>query len=207
MMLSARYSLPVALALAIALIPTAIHNYLGLTGEDGRTVQRIKTELGNFHSRPTRRNPNWGEITFGSEDWLERNYRDGEGRMIRLFAARAYDHKRLYHHPELALSYGGDFENQGLTLLPGDPSIPVRLLRNRKGSGLVAYALHYQGHFIDNPIMHQIQESLKLLVNPRKPITLFYVSDAHTTPDEDFQDTEAARLLQKAVSDFLAQAR
>ncbi|HBA67090.1 MAG TPA: hypothetical protein DCZ48_13120 [Methylococcaceae bacterium] len=204
-MLSARYALPVSLILSVALIPTVIHNYFGSTDLDSRSVQAIEQELGRFSSHPTKRNPNWGELTFGASEWIERSYQDGVSRPVRLFAARAFDHKRLYHHPELALSYGGDFDNQGLIILPGEPRIPVRILRSRSGKGLVAYALHYQDRFIDNPILHQIQESLKLLISPRKPITLFYVSDAHTPVDQDFQDTPTAMLLQKTIADFLAQ--
>lgn len=204
-MFSPRFALPVTLILLIVSIPTVIHNYFGLTSQDKRSVQAIGQELGQFNSRSTQRNPNWGESTFGASEWIERSYQDGTSQPVRLFAARAFDHKRLYHHPELALSYGGDFDNQGLTILPGEPPIPVKILRNRGGKGLVAYALHYEDSFIENPIKHQIQQSLKLLVSARKPITLFYVSDAHTPFAEDFQETSAARLLHKAIADFLAQ--
>ncbi|GAB4254176.1 MAG: hypothetical protein Kow0065_00920 [Methylomicrobium sp.] len=204
-MLSTRYSLLVAFALSLALIPTVIHNYLGLTTEDGRAVRHIAVRLGAFDSHPTQRNPNWGEITFGSNDWFERHYQDQHGRLVRLFAARAYDHKRLYHHPELALSYGGDFEDQGIVILKEASGLPVKLLRNRNGRGLVAYALHYDDQFIDHPIRHQLKESLELLISPRKPITLFYVSDNDTPKHVDFKDTPAARLLKSAVDDFLTQ--
>lgn len=206
-MVSARYALPVALILLVALIPTVIHNYFALTVEDARSVITISQELDSFTSQPTKRNPNWGELTLGASEWIERSYRDGENPPVRLFAARSFDHKQLYHHPELAVSYGGDFEDQGLIVLPGEPAIPTRLLRSRNGTGLVAYALHYEDRFIDNPIVHQIQESLNLLVSGRKPITLFYVSDSHTTRDTDFQETAAAKLLQKTVSDFLSQPK
>src|SRR5664280_2539690 len=102
-MISARYALPVAFVLMLALIPTVIHSYLGLKTDDGLSVKNIKPVLDNFYSIPTNRQPGWGEVTFGSEDWIERIYTDEQGKSLRLFVGRSYDHKRLYHHPELAL--------------------------------------------------------------------------------------------------------
>ena len=49
-MISARYALPVALVLMLALIPTVIHSYLGMKTDDGLSVKNIKPELGNFNS-------------------------------------------------------------------------------------------------------------------------------------------------------------
>lgn len=202
-MTSTRYALPVALLLMLALIPTVIHSYFGLTKNDGLSVKNIKPVLENFSSIPTNRNPAWGEQTFGSEDWFERIYKDEQGHSIRLFVARSFDHKRLYHHPELALSYGSDLSNGGLVFLAGPPAIPVNTLRNNMRTGLAAYVLLYDGKFIGNPIVHQVKDSLNLLVSAKKPMTLFYVADANAPSDAIFNNTPTANLLKKAIKDFM----
>ena len=128
-MISARYALPVALVLMLALIPTVIHSYLNLKSDDGLSVKNIKSALDNFNSTPTNRQPGWGEDTFGCEDWIERIYTDEQGKSLRLFVGRSYDHKRLYHHPELALSYAKDLRGEGQIRLPGQ--LPVTILPAR----------------------------------------------------------------------------
>jgi hypothetical protein len=204
-MISTRYALPVAIILMLALIPTIIHGYLGLIKNDGMSVKNIKPVLGSFASLPSNRNPGWGEDTFGSQDWFERIYKDEQGHLIRLFVARSYDHKRLYHHPELALSYAKDLSRNGLVVLPGQPEIPVNLLQSTARSGIAAFVLLYEGKFIANPISHQIQDSLNLLVSARKPMTLFYISDDNAPENIPFNQTSAALLLNKAIRDFMAQ--
>ncbi|MDD5578557.1 MAG: hypothetical protein PHY16_04660 [Methylobacter sp.] len=204
-MISTRYALPVAIILLLALIPTIIHSYLGLMKDDGMSVKNIKPVLGNFASIPSNRNPGWGEETFDSQDWFERIYKDKQGHLIRLFVARSYDHKRLYHHPELALSYAKEFSKNSLTILAGQPEIPVNVLQNTARSGMAAFALLYEGKFIANPISHQVQDSLNLLVSARKPMTLFYISDDNTSSDIPFNQTLAGALLNNAIRDFMAQ--
>jgi len=204
-MISSRYALPVSLVLMLALIPTVIHSYLGLKTDDGLSVKKIKFELGNFNSEPTNRQPGWGEETFGSVDWIERAYTDEQGKTLRLFVGRSYDHKRLYHHPELALSYAKDLRSEGRIRLHGQPEIPVNLLRNEMRPNMAAFALLYDGKFIDNPISHQIRDSLKQLISARKPMTLFYIADDNAPKNTAFIQSPAASLLNKAIKDFMAQ--
>jgi hypothetical protein len=204
-MISARYALPVSLVLMLALIPTVIHSYLGLKTDDGLSVKKIKPELGNYNSEPTNRQPGWGEETFGSVDWIERAYTDEQGKTLRLFVGRSYDHKRLYHHPELALSYAKDLRSEGRIRLHGQPEIPVNLLRNEMRPNMAAFALLYDGKFIDNPISHQIRDSLKQLISARKPMTLFYIADDNAPKNTAFIQSPAASLLNKAIKDFMAQ--
>jgi hypothetical protein len=206
-MISSRYALPVALVLTLALIPTVIHSYLGLKADDGLSVKNISSVLDNFNSTPTNRLPGWGEETFGSEDWVERTYTDEHGKSLRLFVGRSYDHKRLYHHPELALSYAKDLRSAGQIRLPGQPEIPVNVLRNEMHPNMAAYALLYDGKFIDNPIAHQIRDSLKQLISARKPMTLFYIADDNEQKNTEFIQSPAASLLNKAIKDFMAQQR
>jgi hypothetical protein len=204
-MISTRYALPVALILLLALVPTVIHGYLGMKTDDGMLATNINPILDNFTSIPTSRQPGWGEEAFGCKDWIERIYTNEQGKSLRLFVGRSYDHKRLYHHPELALSYARDLRGTGQILLPGQPAIPVNLLHNDVRPNMAAFVLLYDGNFIDNPISHQIRDSLKQLVSARKPITLFYIADDNAQKDAEFKNTPAASLLEKAIKDFMAQ--
>lgn len=201
-MISLRYAWIVAIILALALIPTVIHSYLGLKASDGRQVKNIDTKLSGYTSRPTQRNANWGETIFNCFDWTERIYSDLSENKVRLFAGRSYDHKSLYHHPELTLSYGKNFTIKQQVSLSGPVEIPVKLLRYRDKIGLAAYALLYEDEFIGNPIKHQIKNSLNLLINAHKPITLFYVAQTDAAPATPFSDTPAAKILQQAIEDF-----
>jgi len=204
-MISSRYALPVILLLSLALIPTVIHSYLGSTTDDGMLAEKISPVLDGFTSVPSDRNKRWGEDVFDSRNWIERIYRKQGATAVRLFVARSYDQKRLYHHPELALSYGSSLKGDGMVMLPGDDDIPVYLLRGRSGQGLVAYALLYDGRFVKDPIAHQIRDSFRMLFSPRKPMTLFYVSTAKTSENANFARSPAAAFLRAAIDSFRAQ--
>ena len=201
-MTSTRYALPVAILLMLALIPTVIHGYLGMKTDDGLSATHINPILGNFTSTPSSRQPGWGEATFGCEDWIERIYTDEHGKSVRLFVGRSYDHKRLYHHPELALSHAKDLRAVGQIRLPGQPEIPVTLLRNDMRPTMAAFVLLYDGKFIADPISNQVRASLKQLFSPRKPMTLFYLVDENAPQGIPFDKTPAASLLEKAIKDF-----
>ncbi len=204
-MMSSRYALPVAVLLTLAIIPTVLHSYLDLKTNDGLLTTRINPVLDNFSAEPSTRLPTWGEDTFGSQDWFERLYHDDQGKVIRLFVGRSYDHKRLYHHPDLALSYGKNLTRVGQIRLAGTLAIPVTVLKNQSRPMMAAFALLYDGQFIADPIALQMQDALHALVSPRKAMTLFYIADDNAPEVSDFNKTPAAALLSKAINDFLAQ--
>jgi hypothetical protein len=201
-MISSRYVLPVALALALALVPTVIHSYLGLLAEDGRSSRYINETLLGYTSESTQRKGKWVEDMFAGHDWVERIYRNREGREIRMFVARSYDHKKLYHHPELALSHGLGLGKSQIVRIDGPEGAPVFVLRGESGSGVVMYALHYDGEYIADPISRQIGNSLSLLFSERKPMTLFYISGDTTVPNENLENSDMGKLLISAVESF-----
>lgn len=202
-MISSRYVIPAILLLTLALLPTFIHSYLGSISDDGRSVRSIPTVLAGFSSEPYLRHKDpWVKSLFGSEDWIERIYKNDKGEKIRLFVARSYDFKKLYHHPELALSYANDFEEEGMVVLPGDPEIPVFILRNSKGRGIAAYVLLHENKFIKHPVSHQVNEAFMQLFSPMKAMTLFYVADTTTPVADKFNKTSSASLLAAAIQSF-----
>lgn len=204
-MISSRYAIPVIILLIIALIPTVIHSYLSAKAIDGKSVQSIPSILNNFTSTPSKRNAQWGKDIFDSEDWFERDYYDSHKTKIQLFVARSYDHKRLYHHPELALSYGVDLTKNNIIYSPEYPEIPLHILTNQDKSKLVAYTLLYDDELIQDPIMHQLGDSIRLLVNARKPMTLFYVSQLIAPKHTAVEKPAAVSLLLSAIQNFRSQ--
>lgn len=203
-MISQRFTLPVAVLLSAAMIPTIIHNYLHLKHQDGPATSAINTRFGGFISAPSTRKEGWGEYTFESYDWFERDYRN-ENQLVRLFTGRSYNHKKLYHHPELAISYGKDLRFDGVVELPWQGrKIPVTVLRDNSGTGLVAYVLVDENNFIENPIAHQIGTMMSQLVSPGRPLTLFYASDNQTRRNTPFEQTATAEVLTSAITSFFA---
>jgi hypothetical protein len=202
-MISPRYSLAVILLLLIALIPTVIHTYVGAKSDDGKSVKLVPEVLNGWSSTPySRHKAKWVNDMYGSNDWLERIYASPGKTDIRLFVARSYDHKRLYHHPELGLSHGKKLEREGIVVLPGEESIPVHLHNEADGDEFVAYVLLYEGGYIESPIAHQLQNVFGQLVSSRKPMTMFYVSGRYAKGNDEFLQTPAANILEAAIKKF-----
>ena len=203
-MISTRYNRPLLIIIMLALIPTIIHSYLDLKTNDNLSTHQINPILGSFVSKPTQRKPEWGEDTFACYDWIERNYTNQQGKSVRLFVGRSYDHKRLYHHPELVLSYGKELKMLQEMQYAAQPKIPVKLLANETRPVIAAYALLYDKQFVENAITHQLKSSIIQLITPRKPMTLFYVEAQNTSAKSIFTETDAAFVLESAIKDFLA---
>lgn len=204
-MISSRYALPVILLLALALIPTVIHSYFKLLIDDGRSVENIPLSFSDFLSKPNNQlNDRRVNGIFGSKDWIDRTYVNSSGVRIRLFVARSFDYKRLYHHPELGLSSGTDLRSEGVLMLHRKPEMPIHLFQNNDGRGQAGYVLLHEGDFIKEPLLYQISNALKQLVSARKAMTLFYVSSSNDPENIDFSDTSAAFILGESVKSFQA---
>ena len=203
-MISRKYLPHLVALLAVALIPTLIHQYLGLEEDDGLQANAIPKRLAGYSAQSTERRRAWGEAVFGSHDWFERNY-ELDGRTLRLFVGRGYDQKRLYHHPEIGLSRGIDLEPETIVSLDGGTR--VHLLREKDGEGAVAYVLLYDGRSIVDPVANQIRNAFWQLFQPRRPMTLFYIADPYLRKSDSFEESESARLLRAAIASFLKQKK
>lgn len=201
-MISPRYAAPVAALLALALVPTVIHSYRGVRLDDGLRASAIAETLDGMPSTPTGRRPGWVLNTFDTEDWIERTYSVG-GLETRLFVARSYDPKRLYHHPELALLRGSQTTPAGVRTSRARPDVPLHVIATERGGrqGVSVYALQYDGAYIEDPVAFQLRTSVALLVSGRKPLTLFMASAAEGSPAA-VDDAPATRLLLAAIADF-----
>ncbi len=206
-MFSPRYGPLFILIAGIALVPTLIHTYVGVSSDDGRSVAKISRSLMGLRSEPTSRKATWVEKTFQSRDWIERQYWKMGNEPLLLFVARSYDPKRLYHHPELALVHGSDLETLGSFPVPENPERRIHQLRGKldNQNERVVYALLYEDRFVDDPIRFQLSHAWRALFQSRKQMTLFFVHDAFSSPDLPIERSRAVQLLNRAVDRFLSQ--
>ncbi len=109
-MISTRYLHTIGGIFALALIPTVMHTYVGMSHEDGRTTGAIAHQLAGFEGVATSRSPAWVKNVYESDDFIERRY----GGDVTLFVARSYDLKALYHHPELAIAHGLSYDSASI---------------------------------------------------------------------------------------------
>jgi hypothetical protein len=199
--MSTRY-LPWASALlALALVPTVIHTYIGASTDDGRTTAAIPLRLGGFDALPAERSVAWARRELASTDFLERRY----GPDVTLFAARSYDAKRLYHHPELAIAHGEDYQQKRVVRPQARPSVPLHVLT---GPGrTAAYAVFYGDEFIEDPIRFQLKSALALVFRPTRLTTLLLVRAPRSYPVDNFESSPLMTVLIAAVDSFVAQPR
>ena len=200
--------LPAACALLLlALVPTFIHSYSGPVADDGQAAASIPTALAGFASSPSDRNPTWGMRRFESDDWIEREYVDSSGReRVRLTVVRTYDAKSVYHHPELAVTYGTSFRDKEIRRFQARPDVPVHVLTPSPGveaEGL--YVLYYDSRFVEDPIRFQIRLAGELLFSRRKPMTLFFAFDPQRRDAQNVEQAASLKLLLAAIDAFVAQ--
>jgi len=201
-----RFSPAVAVLLGLALVPTVIHEYIGLSVHDGRVTGAVDTRLAGLTGTATGRKSSWAIQKFDTNDWMERWY-TGENERIQLLVVRSYDLKRLYHHPELAIVQTDDLESRGVVRLAQRENVPIHILESRPtgGRGIAMYALHYDREFVDNAMWFQLRTAASLLVGGRQPMTMFFVYDADVPSDAPLDNFPATRLLFAAIDSFVNQ--
>jgi hypothetical protein len=180
-MISTRFLPALCVIVGLTLIPTLIHSYSDSTVHDGRSTAIIPETLAGYIGRPSDRNATWGQRRFRSDDWTERIYRNASDE-VKLSVIRSYDAKALYHHPELAVSYGPSYTTTEVRRFPVRPDVPVHVLHTDSAT-LAMYALLYDERFVDDPIRFQLRTAGELLVSGRKPMTLFFLTDERASAD------------------------
>ena len=198
-MISPRFAGATAVVLALALVPTVIHSYLGVVTEDGISVRSVPETLEGMPSTSTQRRPGWVVSNFDTSEWIERVYRT-ESNDVTLFVGHGYDGKRFYHHPELALLRGTRTVPAGTARVASAPDVPLHVVETeRQGkTGVSVYALISEGTFIESPIAFQLQASARLLVGGRRPMTLVMATDLAGRRDQ-LDRAPATRVLLAAL--------
>lgn len=204
--MSNRFVPVICVLLAVALVPTYIHSYAGTTVSDGRTLASIPASLSQYEGTSSGRNATWGRRRFDTDDWIERIYRS-RGDEVKLTVIRSYDPKSLYHHPELAVSYGPSWAQYEVARLEKRPDIPMHVLRTDANSRAVAvYALHYDDAFVEDPIGFQIRSAAELLFTGRKAMTLFFLTDESVPAGAGIDALPSIDVLLAAIDRFLESA-
>lgn len=198
-MISRKYTLPVGILLAIALVPTVIHSYVGAKATDGYATSQLAQRIGTLNGEPSDRRPGFGQDVFDSFDWTERWYTATNGQRVRLFIARSYDHKKLYHHPEIAVIRGTDVTSAGIAHIGSNQHIPAHVIKEQDGSGVAAYTLIYDGEMVENPIKHQILSALTQLVSAKKPMTLIFAYAPEQPTNAELQGSDLEQVIQSAT--------
>jgi hypothetical protein len=200
-MIATRHLTALAALLAVAGIPTVLHSYLGPTLDDGRKTAAVSWSLNGLEGRSSGRADSWVLHTYGSTDFIERQY----GRDLTLFVARAFDAKRLYHHPEHGVARGDGYERTSIVHLPSRPEVPIFELTGPQDR-LSVYALLYEGEFVSDPIRFQLRNALTSLVRRRAAMTLFFVRGGTGGQTRSTNASSAHALLLAAIDSFRAQA-
>lgn len=203
-MIATRYVGAVAGLLALALVPTVVHSYLGLRVDDGRRTEVIPSTLADAREAPLDRPSTWTKPQFRSTDAFERLYMDGAGRSARLVVIRSYDIKTVYHHPENAVAYGMGYESAEVVRLPALPAVPIHVLRKEFPDPAVAlYALHYDQGFIEDPYAFQVRLAWTQVFRVRKPATLLFARGEGRDLDP-LDASLPAKVLVAAINAFVA---
>lgn len=202
-MISDRYAKVISFILALVMVPTFVHSYLGAKTDDSFRAKSISNELAGLRFADTNRNAAWVQDIFDSDDWIERRSIGTDDSRKLLFVARSFDYKKLYHHPELAILYGQDLVNGGVESIIDN--FPVHFLMARRGPGVVAYCLLHDKELIGNPLLFQLSTAMRSLVSSKKPMTLFLLYDPGLFSIEGFGDSQLGLVLRAAVDNFRSQ--
>lgn len=186
-MISTRYAWAAAAILLVAAVPT----WLNLCRRAPEPAPgSLEAELGDLGPcEPGRRKAEPILEAFGARDFATRQYG-----LLELFAARTYDGKKLFHFPELALSYG-----RVATASRDVEGARVLEFKEPRNVHVAAYALLYGKRPVAQPIRFYLSILPELFVGRREPMTLLYVQGDAAPGEEKALEAELLALLAQAV--------
>lgn len=197
---SARYATPTLVVLLLALVPTIVNSYVGRrVVETPALTEALPESLDGHASTPTRRRATTIKREFASDDWVERSYAFGLDRAVTVLAVRSYDMKRLYHHPELAVT---EHEYRGGHVIQVQQEgrvVDVHVLPGMD-KGVAAYALVYRGATVASPYLFQLRVAPELLLGGQRPLTLVFAEDVAGDPSAPADQSPAVRSVVAAVA-------
>ena len=173
--MTSRFAWPAAVLLALALVPTVANVYLRPADEDpGALAADFGAALpGQPAAAAGPRDADWCEAQFGTRACVSRTYGD-----LELFAARTLDAKKLFHFPELALSYGhAATATRDIRLDGGTPARAIEFETSRD-TRVALYVLLCGRDAVADPYAHLMRSLPTLMLGDRKPWTIVYVQGA-----------------------------
>ena len=191
-MISARYAWAAAAVLLVAAVPTVLNVYRRPAEPEPNALEKeLGARLGEFAPGPRKAESMLEH--FGARDFATRRYG-----AIELFAARGYDGKKLFHFPELALTYG-----RAATAVRDARGARVIEFAQGREVHVAAYALLYGRRSVTQPIRFYLSILPELFLGRREPMTLVYVQGSAPRGGEKALEEELRALLARAV-DVLA---
>ena len=170
--MSPRYARITLVLLLVALVPTIVNSYIGAVADDGPVLaETVPASPDGFTSVPTNRRDASIRRSFDSTDWVERRYVRGADD-VTVLVVRSFDMKRLYHHPELAVTSGTEYRPGRVEQMEGATGpLNVHVLEGQR-SGITTYALVYGDETVAQPLWFQLRVAPELLLRGRRPLTL-----------------------------------
>lgn len=208
-MISRRRAWSVAALLLVAAVPTVLNVYRPpAEPEPGSLAPRLAGPAGPYGAgEPGKHKEAWVADIFGARDFVTRRHLSpgGTGELA-LFAARTHDAKKLFHFPELALSYGHSVTARRMEDLPGPAGpLPVRVLEFRSPGHVhvAAYVLFYGTTPVRDPIPFLLRTLPRRFLGLRRPMTLLYVQGGAAADAEARVTADVRGLLAEASAAFL----
>ena len=209
-MISTRYAWAAAALLAVALVPTAIHVY-GAPGplQAGGLQKLLPARLEGFgQPRDGGHSARWTLSQFGTRDFVTRRYPDFDGgNGLELFAARAWDAKKLFHFPDTALvrSSGNKTDDRMIEIRVAGAAVPARQLEFSASQRriLALYVLFYGERPVARPVRFQMGLLPELMFGTREPMTMIFVRADATETSREIVETRLHNLLAAASEAFL----
>ncbi len=174
-MISGRYAVPLVVLLLGALLPTVRHSYLGhIEVAPAVTEALVPVVVAGVTGVPHTLPASGMVGAYDAQSWAERVYQAPGGGRVSLFVVRGFDHKKLYHHPELGVLRGRTFGPLRKGVLTGQRAQPIYLLQNATSGESAVYALLYGDQWVADPYVHQVASALGTLWTGRRPLTLLF---------------------------------
>ena len=196
-MISRKHLVALSALLALALLPTLRHGYLGYVEAAPKvTAASLPAEVAGTRGVATTTPPVWMPDTFSEDSWAEKTYDVSGVGKVTLVVARGYDLKKLYHHPEIGVLRGRSFEPARRATLAGGEPVYVLVNRSDERESAV-YALVYDNAWVGNPYLLQMSSAFTSIWARRRPLTLVFV---HGPVLKDGEPTAAVTELLHATA-------
>ncbi len=203
---SSRWAPHLSVLLAVALVPVALHAYLGMSAEDCAHPPALAPPW------PPRDAPVPGisylEERMKPSHWREGKLRSTGGSPLKYVIARGVDAKHIYYRPEYKLvTPRRPFSHDDEWIPDESGPLPVHRPRYRRQIydplvPMVAYLLVYDGHPVENPYREQLLSAPGLVFRGRMPATLLFVSGLVSPGEVESAEARAYDWLREARRNY-----
>lgn len=204
--LSRRWAPHLCILLSIAMLPVALHAYVGVESDDCAHAMAVA--------------PRWspGDPPTADEAYIDERMQplqwragvvaDADGTALNYTIARGFDAKRIYYRPEYKLvrdarpsSYEIGWIDVDGERVPVHRPIYSQALRSPL-IGVAAYVILYDGVPVENPYRSQLLSAPLQIVRGRLPATLLFVSGFVLASEFEAAEKLAQDWLEAALRNY-----